>query len=415
MKFTELTKAEYAEFEKQSPLGTMLQSVEQFELLSGRGKNVHILGVKDDADSVVAGSIVTFDSINGGTVASVNEGPLMNFNDTAVLDVYLKGLSEFAKQFNGLYIKFAPNVVYRRFDNHGNPVTPAADDLITLLEKHGAIHQPFKKGMHTDGSMPWQYSKDMRELTLDTLIDSYQPDVKYYLKKNAQFGVKFRELSFEELPKFKKLTADTAERRGFDDKDLSFYEVLYQTYGDDAHFTVAEIDFPNYLAQEQEKIDQLDVKINTLAERLANKETKKNRGQFNEFTDQKNMHIKRMNRVNELFNDDIPTEPVIVAGALFVEQPQEMAYMFSGMYDEYRDYYAPYLIQDTMMRMTIEKGIPTYNFYGINGEFDGSDGVFRFKTEFNGTADQLIGEFEYPINKLKYRLYKFMKKILGRA
>lgn len=415
MEFIELTKEEYAAFEKQSPLGSMTQSVEQYELLKGRNKNVHILGVKDIDGTIVAGSIVTFDGINGGTVASVNHGPLLNYKDTAVLDVYLKGLAAFAKQFNGLYIKFSPNLVYQRFDNHGNPITEPADDVIAVLEKLGAKHMPFKKGMSTDGSMPWQYSKDLRGLDLDTLVASYQPDVKYYLKKNAQFGVTFRELPFEELDKFKKLTADTAERRGFDDKELSFYQVLYNTYGDDAHFTVAEIDFPNYLAQEQATIDQLDIKINTLAERLAVKETKKNRGQFNEFTDQKNMHIKRMKRVDELFNGDVPTEPIIVAGALFVEQPQEMAYMFSGMYDEYRDYYAPYLIQDTMMRQAIEKNIPTHNFYGISGEFDGSDGVFRFKTEFNGTADQLVGEFEYPINRMKYRLYKLMKKLLGRA
>lgn len=415
MEFTTLTTAEYAEFEKQSPLGSMTQSVEQYDLLQGRGKNVHILGVKDIDGTIVAGSIVTFDHINGGTVAAVNHGPLMNYNDTATLDAYLQGLAKFAKQFNGLYIKFSPNVVYRRYDNHGNPLTEPADDFIRLLEKHGAKHMPFKKGMSTDGSMPWQYSKDLRSLDLDTLVASYQPDVKYYLKKNTQFGVKFRELPFEELDKFKKLTADTAERRGFDDKELSFYEVLFNTYGTDAHFTVAEVDFPNYLAQEQATIDQLDTKINTLAERLAVKETKKNRGQFNEFTDQKNMHIKRIKHVNELFGGEIPTEPTIVAGALFVEQPQEMAYMFSGMYDEYREYFAPYLIQDTMMRMAIEHNIPTHNFYGISGEFDGSDGVFRFKTEFNGTADQLVGEFEYPINKPKYFLYKLMKKLLGRA
>ena len=44
----------------------------------------------------------------------------------------------------------------------------------------------------------------------------------------------------------------------------------------------------------------------------------------------------------------------------------------------------PAVLQEYMMLETIKRGIPRYNFLGIQGIFDGSDGVLRFKQNFNG-------------------------------
>lgn len=64
--------------------------------------------------------------------------------------------------------------------------------------------------------------------------------------------------------------------------------------------------------------------------------------------------------------------------------PQEAVYLFSGSYPEFNRFYAPALLQEHAMLTAIARGIKTYNFLGITGEFDGSDGVLRFKQNFNG-------------------------------
>ena len=68
-----------------------------------------------------------------------------------------------------------------------------------------------------------------------------------------------------------------------------------------------------------------------------------------------------------------------------------------------------------MMLETIKRGIPRYNFLGIQGIFDGSDGVLRFKQNFNGYIVRKMGTFRYYPNPLKYKLISLIKKLLGRS
>ncbi|MDU7210289.1 MAG: peptidoglycan bridge formation glycyltransferase FemA/FemB family protein, partial [Streptococcus sp.] len=50
----------------------------------------------------------------------------------------------------------------------------------------------------------------------------------------------------------------------------------------------------------------------------------------------------------------------------------------------------------------------------ITGEFDGSDGVLRFKQNYNGYITRKMGTFRYYPHPLKYKLIHNLKKILRR-
>ena len=57
----------------------------------------------------------------------------------------------------------------------------------------------------------------------------------------------------------------------------------------------------------------------------------------------------------------------------------------------------------------------SYNFLGITGVFDGSDGVLRFKQNFNGYIVRKMGTFRYYPQLLKYKLIQGLKKLLKRS
>ena len=67
------------------------------------------------------------------------------------------------------------------------------------------------------------------------------------------------------------------------------------------------------------------------------------------------------------------------------------------------------------MLETIKRGILRYNFLGIQGIFDGSDGVLRFKQNFNGYIVRKMGTFRYYPSPLKYKMISLIKKLLGRS
>ena len=68
----------------------------------------------------------------------------------------------------------------------------------------------------------------------------------------------------------------------------------------------------------------------------------------------------------------------------FIYTPQEAVYLFSGSYTEFNKFYAPVALQEHVMTESLNRGIHFYTFLGIQGIFDGSDGVLRFKQNFNG-------------------------------
>ena len=65
-------------------------------------------------------------------------------------------------------------------------------------------------------------------------------------------------------------------------------------------------------------------------------------------------------------------------------------------------------IQWYAIKYAKNNGFDIYNFYGIDGNFKNNNsmhGVYEFKKGFNGKVVELIGEFDLPINKAKYRFY----------
>lgn len=413
--FSEIDEASFDAFEQAHPQGTFVQSVAQKHVLEQRGTKVALVGVRDAANTVVAAAMVTWAPLKFGQLFTVDRGPLLDFEDTVVFNTFVTGLKAFAKARGGLYLKFFPNVVYQNFDDHGEAISEPNEAFVARMQGAGFIHEQFASGFTTAATPQWQYVKDLRAVDPTKVSAAYTKDATYYLKKNAQFGTKVRELTYADLSAFKTLTQTTADRLHYHDKDLDFYEKTFAAYGDNAHFLFAEISFSEYIAEEQHKVAELDVKLTNIQDRINRyPDNKKFPRQFAEFDDQKQHHLARIEKAAQqaaAAGQDV----VVVAGALFIKQPQEMTYLYSGTYEEYMDFYGPYQIQDKMITEAVQAGIPQFNFFGISGTFDGSDGVLRFKTSFNGHAQQLVGAFELPVNPLKYKVYRALKKLLGRS
>ena len=112
-------------------------------------------------------------------------------------------------------------------------------------------------------------------------------------------------------------------------------------------------------------------------------------------------------------------ESLALANMLMVYLPHEATYFIGGSVTEFQKLPAPFLLQYEAMLRTLKRRINKYNFYGINGDFDGSDGVLRFKQNFNGYIVEKIGNYVYYPQPRRYRLIKSIKdlanRLLGRS
>lgn len=411
MVLVELSKEEYRVALSQFSEISFTQSLEMAELLSKRGFSIHFMGLEADGAIQVAG-ILYSKAMAGGQHMEMNTGPASQ--ESSYLEAFYKELQVFAKKNNALELIIKPYDTYQEFTSDGEPADEERKDLLETLTNLGFSHDGLQTG-YPGGEPDWLYVKSLEGITAQNLRKSFSKKGKPLANKAASFGTKLRRLERSELPVFKEITSSTSERREYSDKSLDYYEDFYDTFGDNCEFMVAEINFQDYLTNLQNDLGNLGVKLSDLEEKLAaNPDSRKYQNMKKEYQSQAETFEKRMSEAKELIAE-YGSDDVVMAGSIFVYTDREAIYLFSGSYPAFNKFYAPVALQEHVMLEAIKRGIPTYNFLGIQGVFDGSDGVLRFKQNFNGYIVRKMGTFRYYPRPFKKKAIDSVKKLLGRS
>ncbi|HAT53855.1 MAG TPA: aminoacyltransferase [Lactobacillus sp.] len=412
MNFTELDQDTYYDFEQQHAQGSYTQLPEQKEVLSQRGWSSTYVGVTNEHGHVIAAALLNWKKLHFGYLFEVAGGPMMDYSNAQLVQVMTDGMTDFARHHRGLILRWLPNVVSREFDDKGTVVATLNQDAITNLKAAGFEREPMHPGFSTI-TVGYQFVKKLAGITVDNVNASYQKDAQYALKKTKQFGITLRQLGYDELPKFKQYTQATADRLNFHDKSLAYYQETYKAYGDKVQFIFAELNFDTYIKNQQHSADELQQRVDQLDQQLEAKPNNKHlKGQRRELADQISQHDKRIKEAQGFKRED--GQSTVLSGAMFFIQPQEVSYMFSFTNEEFKKFYAPYMVQDHMIHVALDRHIPLYNFYGVSGMFDGSDGVLGFKQSFTGVTQEMVGTFTKPVRPFQYKLYEWVKRLTGR-
>ena len=411
MTLTTISKEEFTSFANTVSHRSFIQSAEMADLLEKRGNTVQFIAWKQE-DQVQVAAILYSLPMTGGLHMEINSGPLYQEED--MLEPFYAALKDYAKENGAIELVIKPYDTYQTFDSDGNPTSEEQIHFMDTLKNLGYQHDGLTTG-YPGGEGDWHYVKDMEGITEKNLLKSFSKKGKPLVKKAKSFGIELKRLNRDELQLFKDITSSTSDRRDYQDKTLDYYQTFYDSFGDKADFMIATLNFHHYYTNLEKDQGKLAQKIEKLQKDLeVNPNSEKKQNQLREFSSQFDTFEVRKKDAKE-YIEKYGDQDVILAGSLFVYMPQESTYLFSGSYTEFNKFYAPAVLQEYMMLETIKRGIPRYNFLGIQGIFDGSDGVLRFKQNFNGYIVRKMGTFRYYPNPLKYKLISLIKKLLGRS
>ena len=411
MTLTTISKEEFTSFANTVSHRSFIQSAEMADLLEERGNTVQFIAWKED-DQVQVAAILYSLPMTGGLHMEINSGPL--YQEEAMLEPFYVALKDYAKENSAIELVIKPYDTYQTFDSDGNPTSEEQTHFMDTLKNLGYQHDGLTTG-YPGGEGDWHYVKDMEGITEKNLLQSFSKKGKPLVKKAKSFGIELKRLNRDELQLFKDITSSTSDRRDYQDKTLDYYQTFYDSFGDKADFMIATLNFHHYYTNLEKDQAKLAQKIEKLQKDLeVNPNSEKKQNQLREFSSQFDTFEVRKKDAKE-YIEKYGDQDVILAGSLFVYMPQESTYLFSGSYTEFNKFYAPAVLQEYMMLETIKRGIPRYNFLGIQGIFDGSDGVLRFKQNFNGYIVRKMGTFRYYPSPLKYKLISLIKKLLGRS
>lgn len=406
-----LSLADYQAHAQEVSERSFLQTEQMASLLEKRGTTVRLIGLKDKGEVVVSAILYSL-PMTGGLHMEINSGPVAS--DQRYLPAFYKSLKTYAKENGALQLIVKPYQTYQTFDSNGKATSEEEKQLITDLTQAGYQFDGLQTG-YPGGEPDWHYAKDLQGLTPETLVDSFSKKGKTLLKKAKTFGIKVKTLTKEELPDFVAITSSTSERREYKDKPLDYYEDFYDSFGDKADFLLATINFRDYLDNLSQQASLVATKLAQIeADLAANPKSKKKQNEQREFSSQlETFHI-RQAEAQGLLNT-YGEEDIALAASLFVYTDHELVYLFSGSLTAFNKFYAPIILQEYAMEKALQLGIPFYNFLGITGHFDGTDGVLRFKQNFNGFISRKMGTFRYYPHPIKFRILQGLKKLLRRS
>lgn len=391
MTFNIISREDFYQHSLTTSNHSFLQSIEMADLLQKRGATIQYIGWEEQGTLAISAILYSL-PMTGGLHYEINSGPIVT--DARHLPDFYKAVQDYVKENGGIEFILKPYDHYQVFDSNGNPTGEEQKQLLHSLLDLGYQFDGLQVG-YPGGEPVWHYLKDITDFDEKSLLKSFNKNCSRNITTALNYNISIRSISRDEIPQFKQIIEETGKRQGFEDKSLDYYYDLYDTFGDDAEFLIAEINRANALAY-------LDQKIS-----LLNPSSKQYEQQLQKLEKQKTI-------VQETLADET-AETVPLACALIIYNPSEVTYLFGGSYTKYQKFSAAFLIQYHAMKRALEKGITLYNFLGIQGIFDGSDGVLRFKQNFNGYIVRKMGTFRYYPNPLKFKALSLIKRILGRS
>ena len=400
--FTVITAAEFSDFVATRDDVHFQQTKAFGDLQDSLGHQPFYLAVKNDK-TIVAAMLVTLAKVRFGYLAEAHGNPYFS---TVAIDnqLLVSGAKALLKKQGVLKLIIHSNQMIEKYDDNWEKVGEFNQDLDAFYQGLGFLEghlSDFEKGFN------YNYSKTLTGFeNFAKLEKSYKKNGLQTIKKARKLGIQVYEASYDELADFKKVVDEAGERRNFSTRDLSYYQAVYQAFGDRVKFVLAKLNFQTELVANQSELAGVHKEI----EQAQAQNKKKSLDTLHQRVSRLEKFQTELQKLAEMHGD----QDVILAAAQFFIMPNDILYMFSGMYDEYREFSAPFLIQDYMLQYAFAHHIDHYHFMGVNAPDNPDQGVLKFKQNFKGYIWQSSGNYELVVKPILNKMTEILKAVIKR-
>ena len=407
MKFVNLTSEEFEKFTSENFSHYTQSSIHYSNRLKTKG-DVHLVGVKDDQEDVIAACLLTeARSLKFFKYFYTHRGPVMDFNNLVLVRFFFKSLTAYLKKHNCLYVLVDPYVLENLRQPNGE-IIESFDNraLIKTMEELGYKHQGYTVGYDTMSQIRWLSVLNLKDKSEDQLLKKMDYQTRRNIKKTYEMGVKVKTLPIEETDTFFELFKMAEEKHGFKFREEPYFVEMQKTYEDHAMLKLAYIDLQDYLDTLQTKHQNLNQQLKDVEKTLEeNPNSKKNKTKHTQVKQQFDSNARKIRQTKEKIAEE--GQVLHLAAALYIYNDHEVYYLSSGSNPKYNAYMGAYRLQWDMIQFAKEHNIDRYNFYGVTGDFSENAedaGVQKFKEGFNAKIYEYIGDFIKPIKPLFYKV-----------
>ena len=379
-----ISAQEHDDFVKASSQTNLLQSA-SWAKVKDNWDNERIGFYKND-QLVASASILIKPLPLGMTMLYIPRGPIMDYHDQELLQFVLNSLKQFAKTKKALFIKFDPSLFLVQAQiGEDRKEQQETLDVIQNLQKAGAIWVGRTESLDETIQPRFQANIYKDNFSEELLSKSTRQAIRTARNKGIQVQFGGKEL----LDDFSALMKKTENRKSIHLRGQDYYQKLLDTYPEHSYITLASIDL-------NERLESLQAQ-KAKAEKEASKFTEKTKPGKIENNKQEQ---KRLQEEMDFLSEKIArgTTNVPLSGTLVLEYGATSENIYAGMNEEYRRYQPALLTWYETAKHAFDRGADWQNMGGVENDLDG--GLYHFKSKFNPTIEEFVGEFNLPTNPL---------------
>lgn len=379
-----ISAQEHDDFVKASSQTNLLQSA-SWAKVKDNWDNERIGFYKND-QLVASASILIKPLPLGMTMLYIPRGPIMDYHDQELLQFVLNSLKQFAKTKKALFIKFDPSLfIVQAQIGEDRKEQQETLDVIQNLQKAGAIWVGRTESLDETIQPRFQANIYKDNFSEELLSKSTRQAIRTARNKGIQVQFGGKEL----LDDFSALMKKTENRKSIHLRGRDYYQKLLDTYPEHSYITLASID----LNERLESLQAQKVK----AEKEASKFTEKTKpGKIENNKQEQKRLQEEMNFLSEKIAQGTTNVPL--SGTLVLEYGATSENIYAGMDEEYRRYQPALLTWYETAKHAFDRGADWQNMGGVENDLDG--GLYHFKSKFNPTIEEFVGEFNLPTNPL---------------
>ena len=379
-----ISAQEHDDFVKKSSQTNLLQSA-SWAKVKDNWDNERI-GFYKNNQLVASASILIKPLPLGMTMLYIPRGPIMDYQNQELLQFVLTSLKQFAKTKKALFIKFDPSLFLVQAQIGENRKEQQETlDVIQNLQKAGAIWVGRTESLDETIQPRFQANIYKDNFSEELLSKSTRQAIRTARNKGIQVQFGGKEL----LDDFSALMKKTENRKSIHLRGKDYYQKLLDTYPEHSYITLASIDL-------NERLESLQAQ-KAKAEKEASKFTEKTKpGKIENNKQEQKRLQEEMDFLSEKIAQGVTTVPL--SGTLVLEYGATSENIYAGMDEEYRRYQPALLTWYETAKHAFDRGANWQNMGGVENDLDG--GLYHFKSKFNPTIEEFVGEFNLPTNPL---------------
>ncbi len=364
-----------------------------------------------DNDEIKAASLILIQKTNGFKYAYAPRGFLIDYNDTALLEIFTKEIKQYLGKNDVVAVKINPMIIRYIYDSNYKVINQNIyyDSIFNHLGKLGYHHLGYNNF--------FEALKPRFEAT----IDLTKPFEQLFMDIDKSFRTKIRSADSDGIKIYRgdesNLEYLYLHTKNKYPRDLKYFKDLYSFFHKDnlIDFYYSKLDTTAYLKKVQSLYENCEIEVNSLSELLLNNLGKNKQ----KLIDKKISLDKTFQAIKKQLEEAISLlreypDGIILSSALVIRWQGEVYLVMDGYNPSFKKFNAKHLLLWKLIGTYANLGYKSFNLGGIIDNRnpnkykelnDRYKGLNEFKLRFGAKAIEYVGDLELITNNTLYFMY----------